>query len=254
MNVKILVATHKNYAMPADQELYMPIFVGKEIHPTVNETFQGDNTGENISKKNPNYNELTAIYWAWKNLPADAIGLVHYRRYLSYTKEKNLNTILNKKQVDELLSKNDIILPKKRNYYIQSNYSHYVHAHHAEPMDVTREIIDQNYSSYLKSFDKVMGLKSAHMFNMFIMKKEPFDQYCEWLFSILGKLEERIDISTYNQYESRVFGFISERLLDVWLDVNSHYRVKEVNFVYMEKQNWIKKGGEFLKRIVKPNY
>lgn len=254
MNIKILVAAHKNYVMPQDQNLYLPIFVGKDLHPDVNHTFQGDNTGDNISVKNAHYNELTAIYWAWRNLDADAIGLVHYRRYLSLHKQKDLTSVLDQTQAEALLQEHDIILPKKRNYYIESNYSHYIHAHHAEPLDLTRKIIEQDYSMYLNAFDEVMQRKSAHMFNMFIMKQQPFDEYCQWLFDILAKVEQNLDISDYNQYEARVYGFISERLLDVWLAVNEQYRTTEVNFVYMEKQNWLVKGGNFLKRIVKPNY
>ncbi|ATO55116.1 exopolysaccharide biosynthesis protein [Loigolactobacillus coryniformis subsp. coryniformis] len=254
MNIKILVAAHKNYVMPQDQNLYLPIFVGKDLHPDVNHTFQGDNTGDNISVKNAHYNELTAIYWAWRNLDADAIGLVHYRRYLSLHKQKDLTSVLDQAQAESLLQDHDIILPKKRNYYIESNYSHYVHAHHAEPLDLTRKIIEQDYSMYLNAFDEVMQRKSAHMFNMFIMKQQPFDEYCQWLFDILAKVEQNLDISDYNQYEARVYGFISERLLDVWLAVNEQYRTTEVNFVYMEKQNWLVKGGNFLKRMVKPNY
>lgn len=254
MNIKILVAAHKNYVMPQDQNLYLPIFVGKDLHPDVNHTFQGDNTGDNISVKNAHYNELTAIYWAWRNLDADAIGLVHYRRYLSLHKQKDLTSVLDQAQTESLLQDHDIILPKKRNYYIESNYSHYVHAHHAEPLDLTRKIIEQDYSMYLNAFDEVMQRKSAHMFNMFIMKQQPFDEYCQWLFDILAKVEQNLDISDYNQYEARVYGFISERLLDVWLAVNEQYRTTEVNFVYMEKQNWLVKGGNFLKRMVKPNY
>ncbi len=254
MNIKILVAAHKNYEMPQDQNLYLPIFVGKELHPDVNHTFQGDNTGENISVKNAHYNELTAIYWAWRNLDAEAIGLVHYRRYLSLNKQKNLATILTQQQAESLLQNHDIILPKKRNYYIESNYAHYVHAHHAEPLDLARKIIARDYPDYVVAFDEVMQRKSAHMFNMFIMKQQPFNEYCQWLFDILAKVEQNLDISDYNQYEARVYGFISERLLDVWLTVNSQYRTTEVNFVYMEKQNWLVKGGNFLKRMVKPNY
>lgn len=253
MKVKIIVAVHKNYQMPADQNLYLPVFVGKDLHPNVNHTFQGDNTGKNISKKNAQYNELTALYWAWKNLDAEAIGLVHYRRYLSLTHDKRLTTILNQVQVDQLLQKNDIILPKKRKYYIETNYSHYVHAHHEEPMRLTKSIIAHEYPQYSRAFDKVLyEQRSAHMFNMFIMKRDPLDQYCRWLFDVLSKLEQQLDISQYNQYESRVFGFISERLLDVWLMVNSQYTTTEVNFVFMEKQNWFKKGATFLRRKFLP--
>lgn len=122
MKVKVLVAAHKNYKMPTDP-LYLPVFVGKEIHPDVNHTFQGDNTGDNISAKNPTYNELTAIYWGWKNLDVDAMGLVHYRRYLSLNHRKSLDAVLTEQQAKTLLSSADIILPPKRRYYIETNES-----------------------------------------------------------------------------------------------------------------------------------
>ena len=119
MEVKVLVATHKNYAMPKD-DLYLPVFVGKAIHPDVNHSFQGDNTGDNISVQNPYYNELTAIYWGWKNLDLDAMGLVHYRRYLSLNHKKSLDNVLSHQQALELLKDHDIILPPKRRYYIET--------------------------------------------------------------------------------------------------------------------------------------
>lgn len=253
MDIKVLVAAHKKYEMPEDKDTYLPVFVGKALHPEIVTNFQGDDEGENISDKNPNYNELTAMYWAWKNLKADAVGLVHYRRYLSYSKKKSLNSILSHSDIENLLGQVDIILPKKRSYYVETNYSHYVHAHHREPIDETRNILVERYPEYVSFFDNVMKKRAAHMFNMFIMKKGIFDEYCEWVFSILFELESRIDISEYNQYESRVFGFVSERLLDVWISKKG-YSFEEVNFVFMEKQNWLKKGGAFLMRKIKPNY
>ena len=114
MKVKVLVAAHKQYEMPQDP-LYLPVFVGKSLHPEKNLSYQGDNEGDNISLKNPTYSELTAIYWGWKNLDLDAMGLVHYRRYLSLQKTKSLATVLSEAEVNRLLTDYDIILPNKRN-------------------------------------------------------------------------------------------------------------------------------------------
>lgn len=248
MKVKILVAVHKNYRMPKDS-LYLPVFVGKEIHPTVNHTFQGDNTGDNISAKNPHYNELTALYWGWKNLPdLDALGLVHYRRYLTMGHSKDLSTILNKGQVEQLLANADVILPKKRHYYIETNESHYLHAHEHEPLEITRQVIKKYYPQYVPAFEHVMGQTSAHYFNMMVMKKKPLDEYCTWLFDVLGKVEDEVDYSNYSVYEQRVFGFLSELLLDTWLETHPEYRTVEVNRVFLEKQNWPLKIAKFLKR------
>ena len=74
---------------------------------------------------------MTGLYWAWKNLPADVIGLVHYRRYIG---KKNgivgliqryrnpFGSILDGKDIEKLMKKSDIILPKRRKYYIETLY------------------------------------------------------------------------------------------------------------------------------------
>lgn len=249
MKVKVIVATHKNVAMPTDP-LYLPVFVGKDLHHDVNHTFQGDNTGDNISKENAHYNELTAIYWGWKNLDVDALGLVHYRRYLSLNKKKSLNAILSEQQTEKLLNQYDIILPQKRNYYIETNESHYLHAHEHEPFNVMRQVIQQEYPEYEDAFETVMKRTWAHMFNMFIMKKQPLNKYLTWLFAVLHKVEERIDISSYSPYEQRVYGFLSELLLDVWLIKHPQYKTHDVKYVFMEHTNWLVKGGNFIKRKI----
>ena len=78
--MKILVCAHKDTFVKNDK-LYIPIQVGKETS-NCSLNFQGDNEGDNISKRNESYCELTAHYWAWKNLKEfDIIGLCHYRRY-----------------------------------------------------------------------------------------------------------------------------------------------------------------------------
>ena len=79
-SIKIIIASHKKY-QTAEEEMYVPIQVGAEVKEKI-EGYIQDNTGDNISTKNPYYCELTGLYWAWKNLDADYIGLVHYRRYL----------------------------------------------------------------------------------------------------------------------------------------------------------------------------
>ena len=85
------------------------------------------------------------------------------------------------------------------------------------------------------------------MFNMFVMRRDLFDQYCEWMFSILEEIEHRVDISDYDTYEARIYGFVSEILLDVWLKTN-HINYKEQNVSFMEPQNWLKKGSSFVLR------
>ena len=146
-----------------------------------------------------------------------------------------------------ILKDADIIVPDKRKYYIETIRSHYNHSHYEKDLNETEQIIKELFPEYYISFEKVMERTWAHMFNMFVMRKDYFDEYCKWLFTVLFELEKRIDISTYTVMEARVFGFISELLLDVWLETKQ-LNYKEVNVSFMEKQNWLKKGGLFLKR------
>ena len=249
MDIKILIATHKKYKMPK-YKYYLPIHVGKEGKDSIG--YIGDNTGENISYKNKYYCELTALYWGWKNLKTDYIGIVHYRRHLS--SKSLLNKIFSKKEdlilsdydIEELVKKYEVILPRKRNYFIENIYDHYANTHYKEHLDITREIIDEYMDEYLISYDKVMKCKKAHMFNMFIMNKKLADEYSEWLFFILSKLELRINIEDYNDFQARLFGRVSEILLNVWIDKNQ-ISYKEIGHIHLEKINWIDKGTKFLK-------
>lgn len=246
----MLVAVHKKYWMPKD-DIYIPLHVGRDGKADLG--YIGDNSGENISAKNANYCELTGLYWAWKNLKCDYIGLCHYRRYFAgknihtNNAEKKKALILHRKDYEKLLQEYDVILPVKRNYYIETVRSQYEHAHNKRDLDEAEKIIKELYPEYSEAFTKVMSRTKLYILNMFVMKKTLFDEYCSWLFNILFELEKRIDINSYNQYEARVFGFISERLFNVWLE-KQQLKVKEVPVVFLEKQDWVKKIAEFLKR------
>lgn len=247
-DIKIIVATHKKYQMPQD-DAYIPLQVGKEGKQTLG--YEEDNKGNNISTKNPYFCELTGLYWAWKNLEADYIGLAHYRRHFTIAKKipKNENEkfkyILNKNDIEKILENTDIILPKKRKYYIENLYSHYEHTMYIEPLDETRKIIEEKYPEYIEEFDKIHKRTSAHMFNMFIMKKDILDKYCAWLFDILFELEKRIDVTKYDAFHARFFGRVSELLLDIWINKNN-LNYEEVKIMDMQNINWIKKGTSFL--------
>ncbi len=235
--------------MPSD-EVYMPIHVGREGKDNLG--YVGDNTGENISIKNPNYCELTGLYWAWKNLDCEYIGLCHYRRYFAHKSkssklEDKKQAIFTRDDYERLLQQYDVILPKKRNYFIETVRSQYEHAHNKRDLDEIEKIIKMQYPSYIEAFEKVMNSRKLHIYNMFVMNKALFDEYCTWLFDILFTLEKRRDITNYDKYNARVFGFLSERLFNIWLE-KKQLKIKTVNVVFLEKINWVKKGKDFLKR------
>ena len=249
MNPKIIVATHKMYQMPEDK-LYLPIHVGSEGKEPL--PYLPDNTGDHISEKNPYYCELTGLYWAWKNLDCDYLGLVHYRRYFtvrSKSFQRNhspMQCVLSSRELNCLIPKYKIIVPKKRKYFIETLYSHYAHTHYVVHLDITREIIQEKYPSYIAAFDQVMKQTSGYMFNMYIMEKQLSDQYCEWLFDILFELEKRVGNKDYSAFQGRFYGRVSEIIFNVWLK-NQPYEIKEIGYLYTEKINWWKKGTAFLR-------
>lgn len=238
-----MVVTHKEAPMPVDKRLYVPTLVGKNKDKLIYDVCYRDDQGQNIAEKNPNYCELTALYWAWKNLDADYIGLVHYRRL--FMGEINTKEIVNQEELDRLLDSVDVLLPRKRNYYIENTWSHYKNNHNISDLIELRNIIEEKFPGDIPSFDKVMKNVKSHRFNMLIMKKDKFDAYSKWLFELLFELEKRIDISNYDAYQSRIYGFLSERLLDVWLDAYD-IAYEELPFKFTEKQNWLVKGTKFI--------
>lgn len=250
---KIYVAMHKPYEHPEDP-LYVPIQVGAAGQSSF--FAMRDDSGNNISKKNKGYCELTALYWMRYNSDADVLGLVHYRRYFvgrhPMRKDKWQNTLTGE-ELTQMMQNVDLILPRKRNYIIETTFSHYAHAHHGKDLQMVRTVIKDQCPEYLSAFDIVMKRRTGHRFNMFIMKREALHDYCDWLFPILFELEKRIDISQYDEYNKRVFGFIGERLLDVWL-LNRNYRYVEQKVLEIEKPNWIMKGGRFVWRKIKGTY
>ncbi len=239
--VKIIIATHKKYRMPKDS-MYLPVHVGAEGKADLG--YVKDNSGDNISVLNPSFCELTGLYWAWKNLDADYIGLAHYRRHFSMRKGSDKwDSVLTYKDIEPYLDQIKVFVPKKRRYYIETLYSHYDHTHYSEQLDVTQQIISEKYPEYLKSYFKIIKKRSGYMFNMMIMNKELLDDYCTWLF----------DMDDLSSFQGRFYGRVSEVIFNVWLDyqLNSgrlnEDEMKEIGCIHMENINWWKKGTAFLK-------
>lgn len=256
MKTVVLVAAHKKYRMP-DDSIYLPVHVGHAGKEDIG--YVGDDTGPNISKDNPRFCELTGVYWAWKNLSADYIGLVHYRRhftrkpFLKRLGKDRFASVLTQQELEPLLARYPLIVPKPRKYHIETMYSHYVHLPYAFEKDLQalRQAVGSLAPDYLPAFDTVMGRTSCHMFNMFIMRWQEFDAYCSWLFPILFEVDRHIDVSAYTPMEARAVAYFGEFMLDVW---NEKQRLPyfELPVMFMEKQNWLVKGRSFLLRKVFP--
>lgn len=251
MQTTIIIATHKPYWIP-DDPMYLPVQMGHAIHPAIG--YIGDDTGENISERNQSFCELTGLYWAAHNIEADYIGIVHYRRYFASRRHRfapKKQRVIRHEELCRILATTNVVLPRERRYFIETNYTQYIHAHHKRDLAVTRAIIQRKYPEYLPAYDLYMSRTHGHHFNMFVMKRELLQHYCSWLFDILFELERELDVSCYSANDRRVFGFVSERLLDAWL-VTNNISYQELGIVYMERQNWLGKGGRFLLRKLFP--
>lgn len=239
IKTKILVCVHKPDFFLND-DLYQPIHVGKALSKA-DLGLPGDDTGDNISDKNREFCELTAHYWAWKNLRGvDYVGLSHYRRYLDFNDP--LSPVLIKAMRPENVKAPQIDIQKEfsRCDIIVSNYDchpvsnkiHYCYCHQIEDYAILRTVIEDIYPDYLKSFDRIMIRKNkVSIGNMFVASWKTFDQYSEWLFKILFETEKRVRLSPYD-YQRRVFGFMAERLLDVYC-YHNQLRMKRVPVIFV---------------------
>lgn len=253
MDIKIIVATHKPYRMPTD-DIYYPLHLGRENAEGFG--LPGDNTGDNISAKNSYYNEMTGVYWAWKNLDAEYIGLAHYRRHFACPNKHARDPyerIASRTDIEKILSKYDVILPAKRWYYIETNESHFLHLPFTYESDLASmcQVIRELTPEYIPAMDFVLKRRWAHMFNMFVMKREQFNSYCEWVFKILEETDKRIDMTDRKPIEARFY--ISELLMDMWVEAN-HIKYCEMPVVFVEKENMACKGWMLIKRMLGLNY
>ncbi len=208
MDIQIYTMTHKKFTPPPDS-LYIPLHVGHKN--TKDLGYTGDDTGDNISQMNCYYSELTGVYWLWKNVKCDIIGVCHYRRYLldsngyPFTADK----------IQRLLSEYDLITTKVLELN-NSYYYGYAKNHHQKDLDATEDVVRELYPDYYEDYRRIIHDRHTLFGNMLICRKMLFDDYCNWLFHILFEVQNRIHVEDYDAYHKRVFGFISEILLYIY--------------------------------------
>lgn len=204
----VLVASHKPDKVYCD-EVYSPIHVGRAISPFKTEMVEmiGDDTGDNISAKNKTYCELTATYWAWKNLKdVEYVGLAHYRRYFE--------TRFTNKNIDEVFRSCDVVLAEP---YLNDRYNEIKMARTLTMEDeaiflLTLKRLFPDYEQ--TTIDYLFGFKDI-AYNMFVMHRSTFEHYCEFTFSILQECERLMRPLPYT-CSMRRLGYIGEYLLPIF--------------------------------------
>ena len=211
----VYIATHKQACLPR-QAGYVPLQVGASVHPRL--SYVGDNTGTHISEKNPQYCELTGLFWVWQNTRDPYKGLVHYRRYFTWR-----GRLLTQEQIGRLLTTHDIILPRPEPLRESAWQEFCLHSGYERDLVLTRQAVAAVDGGMLDAFDQVMGGTQLHLYNMLIASAAEFDAYCRWLFAVLTQVEAQVDMTGYTPYQKRLYGFLGERLLNVWV---THRRLR----------------------------
>lgn len=232
-DMSIYVITHKQYHFPKDT-IYHPIQVGK--NEEIDSVSIRDNTGDNIAAKNGDYCELTAYYWIWKNdKRSKYIGICHYRRYFTKNpfSEKD-SYYLKYNDITSKLREHDIILPIKTVWKNKTIEEMYDYGRRPQDLHIIHSILQESFPEYLPEYEKVIYGNCSHYRNMLITTKTYFDSYCTWLFPILFETEKRLKDQGEQTGDTRIFGYISEFLLDVWI-LKNRLRIIEVPIVTTDK-------------------
>lgn len=219
--IKVFVACHKPGPVYQDN-VYTPIHVGRELSKYREEMSDmiGDDTGENISRKNPYYSELTAQYWAWKNVnDVKYIGFCHYRRFF--------NVNLSDGFVEAVFKHYDVVMTQAiLTKTVECDLTHYVTL---EDISIFLMILKNKYPEYERTAIDYLWNNEIHQKNMLICRKELFDDYAEWIFGILEECEKYIQISPYMRGK-RVFGYLGEFFMPVFF-LHNHCKIYNTQYI-----------------------
>lgn len=205
-------ALKKVYEFPDYME---PIQVGRDLcDRTVAEIT--DNVGDNISRKNCNYCELTALYWMWKNRlvdNSDAVsyyGLAQYRRMFELSDDDKLRLYSNDV---------DVLLP----YPLL--YDPDIHEHHKryikeDDWKALLQALEELQPEYAKAFSDILNQSYLYNYNVILAKKNVLREYCEWLFPILERVEE-LSVPKGSDRADRYIGYMGETLETLYFMYNA---------------------------------
>lgn len=174
-----------------------------------------DNIGENISCKNYNYCELTAMYWIGKHGNNDYLGLYHYRRILEVTDEDLMKLDCN--HIDAILPLPTIQYPN-----IQEHHKRYIKD---SDWDAMLQALEECSPSYAAQMPEIFKGQYFYNYNILIAKKEIFQEYCDWLFPILKRTEE-LSVPKGWERKDRYIGYLGENLTTLYFMYNrQNYKI-----------------------------
>lgn len=234
--MEIYVIAHKDFSRKYIDGIRKVLLVGANRNQPGSYDYKDNCGNDNISDKNKNFCELTGLYWVWKHSHADVVGLEHYRRYFAGSRIKRTPP-LSEKAIQDILSEHDMVVPRKRKYDGYTCKKQFAKWHKSEVWDECCRLLKRKYPEYAVCFETLEKRKSGYAYNMFIASKTIIDSYCEWLFDVLFELDRTIDLSQYNDYNQRMWGFLSERLFNVWI-MKNNIDVYEEPVFFFDETSW----------------
>ena len=241
---------------------YIPVGLGKDI---LSNEFLRDNTGDNISGKNPFYGEYTFHYWIWKNelihFDNSWIGFCQYRKHWSKNKTevkienisdlnnhilknipedfKNYECILGerifinqfrfskfiKKNLKTMILNPKLFLSKKK----RNIKFHFDMMHGRGNLNKAIGLLDHNDREDFNYFVNTEVSFNPH--NMFICNsKKILFQYYDVIFPWLERCEKVFGFNLSGYDMQRIYGFLAERFMSFWFKKNTKFKTMPIIF------------------------
>jgi hypothetical protein len=276
---KIFVAYHKPFVM-LDRDFIVPVHAGKsclkenkdsnsKVKGSPLDDLIGDDTGDNISNRNNEFNECSVLYWAWKNVDFSKmkyVGFFQYRRqfilndYFDHAKDdfektvykcvhfKTINNSFYKKidlteeRILDILNDYDCIIPYATDLQamnISSPYDDWVRkipGVHVGDLVKLEEVMKEMHPELADKFEEYLNSPKKLMYQIFIAKPTIAKNYCEWLFKILFEIDKKIDTSLYSINGKRTIGYLAEILYGFYFTMlKETAKVKECGITFIDE-------------------
>jgi hypothetical protein len=230
--------------------LYKPMVLGHKIgtHPAL----LSDESGDNISQQE-SHCEMRGHYWVWKNALAncDYVGFQHYRRWLffdqmpaasqlplvahirkTYLSDPHVNDLgadetffkiytdamqamgaADLDAIRDTISRYDIVTVKPWKFHVANQYKS---LHVPEDWDTLMNVLAKH--SYFRTRLNLINpdLHSFYGCNMYVMSAPEFDAYMAFWYEAIQEFAHLVKPHA-DQYQSRLYGFVSERLFTLYL-------------------------------------
>lgn len=250
-NIKILISHLDRRCPPLHSDILCPVQVGCALKTDLYPDMYHDNDGENISAHNPKYCELSAVYWGWKNQDKlgnpDYVGLMHDRRHFLF----NANLPIPNKQVTWMPHSPVYMFPPVCPEYltyltddvIRSYFPAYdvmvlkpydfrarvgnqatlldqflrSEAMSGDIFDVWQTTIKKLFPDYTNELNAYINGHTTYLCSMSVMRKDLYEQYCHFTFTVLKAVDEQINSSQFSAPKKRFLGYLGEFMLSLFV-------------------------------------